>query len=159
MLQEQLISCIQLQTALQRLEIDKTSCLVRFINFLLCMQLHEEISIDSNRNENSERQIYVVISVPGLNNWAKETSTNVQKNNPMARNDDTYEKSMNDDFEEMDCSEPVTKKAKIMQDANMSNINSTTKVQSVSEDHILNFPIPIDDGKACIVKVFIKSIN
>lgn len=61
------------------------------------------------------------------------------------------------DLEEMDCSEPVTKKEKITADNNdidMSNSHCSTNVQNMlSEDHILNFPIPIDGGKACIVKV------
>jgi len=36
----------------------------------------------------------------------------------------------------------------------MTDAEGSAKVQRVlSEDHILNFPIPIDGGKACIVKV------
>lgn len=57
----------------------------------------------------------------------------------------------------MDCSEPITKKEKVLEDnsdINMTDSDCSAKVQSVvSEDHILNFPIPIDGGKACIAKV------
>jgi len=62
---------------------------------------------------------------------------------------------MNDGSEKMDCSEPLIKKAKVTadDDVNMNNADSTTKLQSVSKDHILNFPIPTAEGKACIVKV------
>jgi len=36
----------------------------------------------------------------------------------------------------------------------MTDAEGSAKVQRVlSEDHILNFPIPIDGGKTCIVKV------
>ncbi|KMR04799.1 mini-chromosome maintenance complex-binding [Lasius niger] len=122
---------------------------------------HEEISFDSNKNEHSERQTYIVMSIPGLNKWAKEqnkcTETNVQEFNSMTRNDNISKRSLDDtDFEKMDCSEPVTKKEKILidnSDVNMSNDHS--KVQNIlSEEHILNFPIPIDEGKACIVKIY-----
>ncbi|XP_019886689.2 mini-chromosome maintenance complex-binding protein isoform X2 [Ooceraea biroi] len=118
--------------------------------------LHEEISLDSDRNENAERQIYVVISEPGLNDWAKGTSTNAQEASPATHNSNIREQNVNDNSEEMDCSEPVAKKAKIGadDDVSMSNAESAAKVQNVSEEHILNFPIPIDGGKACIVKVY-----
>lgn len=119
------------------------------------MQSHEEISLDSNRNENAERQIYVVISIPGLNDWAKEAGTDVQKATPTTGDTGERNAQNNDDSEEMDCSEPNIKKAKITtdNDVNMSSADSTVRLQSVSEDHLLNFPIPIDGGKACIVKV------
>lgn len=117
---------------------------------------HEEISLDSNRNENAERQIYVVISIPGLNDWAKEAGTDVQKATPTTGDTGERNAQNNDDSEEMDCSEPNIKKAKITtdNDVNMSSADSTVRLQSVSEDHLLNFPIPIDGGKACIVKVY-----
>lgn len=79
--------------------------------------------------------------------------------------DTTHNNSINkrnlddNDLEEMDCSEPVTKKEKVSadNDVDMSDTHCSTKVQNVlSQDHILNFPIPIDGGKACIVKVNYK---
>lgn len=103
-----------------------------------------------------------MISIPGLNQWVKERSTNVEQSDThtsVTHNNSTGKRSLNDqnsnDTEEMDCSEPSTKKEKVLgdnTDINMSD--SDCKVQSiVSEDHILNFPIPIDGGKACIIKV------
>jgi len=92
-----------------------------------------------------------------LNDWAKETSIDVHRTNSTVRNNDTCEKNTNDGSEKMDCSEPIMKKAKVTaddDDINMSNADSATRLQSVSKDHILNFPIPTDDGKACIVKVY-----
>lgn len=101
------------------------------------------------------------MSIPGLNKWAKEqskcTETNVQKFNSMTHNDNMKNKrSLDDtDIEKMDCSESVAKKEKILtNDSDMNISNACSKVQSIlSEEHILNFPIPIDGGKVCIVKV------
>lgn len=112
----------------------------------------------SNKNENSERQTYVVISIPGLNDWAKEKRTNIRTSNTVTHNSSIGKRNLDEnDLEEMDCSEPVTKKEKVSADNNdvdMSSSHCSTQVQNIlSEDHILNFPIPIDGGKACIVKV------
>lgn len=112
---------------------------------------------DSNKNENSQRQTYIVISIPGLNEWAKERNTNMQQMDIGATHNSNISKRSldNDDVGEMDCSEPVTKKEKVDYiDVNMCEAHCSTKVQNIlSEDHILNFPIPIDGGKACMVKV------
>lgn len=130
--------------------------------YFVHMQPHEEISFESNKNENSQRQTYVVISIPGLNQWAKEKGAEVEQSNTnVTDNNSTGKRSLNDrndnDTVEMDCSEPITKKEKVLEDTtdtNMSDSDCSTNVQSiVSKDHILNFPIPIDGGKACIVKV------
>ncbi|KAL0111920.1 hypothetical protein PUN28_013261 [Cardiocondyla obscurior] len=118
---------------------------------------HEEILLYTDKSQNSERQTYVVISIPGLNDWAKEKTVNVSVPDVTTHNN-ISKRSLDNDSEEMDCSEPVTKKEKISLDNNdteMSNTHCSTKVQNaVSEDHILNFPIPINGGKACIVKVY-----
>ncbi|GAB1863759.1 Mini-chromosome maintenance complex-binding protein [Camponotus japonicus] len=122
----------------------------------------EEVFFHSNKNEHSERQTYIVMSIPGLNKWAKEqskcTETNVQKFNSMIHNDNMKNKrSLDDtDIEKMDCSESVAKKEKILtNDSDMNISNARSKVQSIlSEEHILNFPIPIDGGKVCIVKIY-----
>jgi hypothetical protein len=92
-----------------------------------------------------------------LNDWAKEMNMDAHRTNPMVHSSGTCEKNTNDESEKMDCSEPIMKKAKVTtddDDVNMNNADSATNFQSVSKDHILNFPIPTDDGKACIVKVY-----
>ncbi|XP_011694426.1 PREDICTED: mini-chromosome maintenance complex-binding protein [Wasmannia auropunctata] len=145
---------------------------------------HEEILMYSKKNKNAERQTYIVISVPGLNDWARERSTSTRtpdsttcnksinkrsldhdnleemdcSESTTAHNDSIGKRNLADNVEEMDCSEPVTKKEKVSadnNDANTSGAHCSTKVQSMlSEEHILNFPIPIDEGKACIVKIY-----
>jgi hypothetical protein len=55
----------------------------------------------------------------------------------------------------MDCSEPVKKKDKKITDKidnnTMQSNESTPTI--ISKDHMLNFPIPNENGKTCIVKV------
>lgn len=57
----------------------------------------------------------------------------------------------------MDCLEPTRKKEKLLMDETNETLNNA-KINKenngiLSKEHILNFPIPIDNGKACIVKV------
>lgn len=120
---------------------------------------HEMVLLYSKNNQTSGRQTYVVISIPGLNDWAKEESMAIQTPRTTTHNDSTNKRSLDEnDLEEMDYSEPVTKKEKVSadnNDVNMTDAEGSAKVQSVlSEDHILNFPIPIDGGKTCIVKIY-----
>ncbi|XP_012058308.1 PREDICTED: mini-chromosome maintenance complex-binding protein [Atta cephalotes] len=124
---------------------------------------HEIVLLYSKNNQTSGRQTYVVISIPGLNDWAKEESMATQTSCTMTHNNNTNKRSLDDnDLEEMDCSEPVTKKEKVSadnNDVNMTDAKGSAKVQSVlSEDHILNFPIPIDGGKTCIVKIYNETV-
>ncbi|KAL6263858.1 hypothetical protein P5V15_003939 [Pogonomyrmex californicus] len=123
---------------------------------------HEEIMFYSDKNENSERLTYVVISIPGLNDWAKEKNTNIQTSDTTIHNTSNNKRSLDDsEVEEMDCSESVTKKEKVSaddQDVNMSNGHGTKVQNLLSKDHILNFPVPIDGGKACIIKVYDETV-
>ncbi|XP_018396179.1 PREDICTED: mini-chromosome maintenance complex-binding protein [Cyphomyrmex costatus] len=124
---------------------------------------HEEILLYSKKNQNSERQTYIIISIPGLNDWAKEESINMQIPHTMTHNDSINKRNLDDnDLEETDCSEPVKKKEKVSADNNdvdMTDVEGSAKVRSmVSEDHILNFPIPIDGGKACIIKIYNETV-
>ena len=74
---------------------------------------------------------------------------------------DCNKRSLDETEEPMDCSEPASKKEKIStNDASTSQSNKESDtLRLVSKDHILNFPIPNKDGKACIVKVSKKMIN
>ena len=110
--------------------------------------------MDSERNVNSERQTFFVISVPGLNEWAKEKVPSTYVSN-VAKN--VSKRSLETTDEEiMDCSEPIRKKEKVAEPCEKTSEDSDKKENIpiiVSKDHILNFPIPNEDGKACIVKV------
>lgn len=103
--------------------------------------------LESEKNQNSERHTCIVISIPGLNDWVKETYKQLHYSKLTNR----YKRNLDEDNDEsMDCSESVRKKEKI--DDN-KKIEYDTRQYLVSEEYILNFPIPINDGKACIVKV------
>lgn len=103
--------------------------------------------LESEKNQNSERHTCIVISIPGLNDWVKKTCKQLHYSKLINK----YKRNLDEDnYELMDCSESVRKKEKI--DDN-KKIESDTRQCLVSEEYILNFPIPINDGKACIVKV------
>lgn len=109
------------------------------------------ILVDSEENRTSERGICVVISTPGLNEWAKE-----KFELPSSSTVGTTSCKRNlDEGESMDCSEPLRKKEKVSNGGceEMDTECNTNERTVFSKDHILNFPVPTDDGKACIVKV------
>ena len=118
---------------------------------------HEEIALDSEKNQSSERQTCVVISIPGLNNWAKEKyeqslCTGATSTSNCKRNLDEC------GIEVMDCSEPIQKKEKISSRGGCQQMDTTESSMErpnvFSKEHILNFPFPMDDGKTCIVKIY-----
>lgn len=127
----------------------------------------ERILIDSDDNESSQRQTWIVISTPGLNEWAKEGCTkatnNVSSISTAAESslNSSYKRSFEETDEPMDV-EPSKKKEKTCDnlDAGSSKMQEDSNISKiVSRDHILNFPIPNKDGKACIVKVSLNIKN
>ncbi|XP_011494485.1 PREDICTED: mini-chromosome maintenance complex-binding protein [Ceratosolen solmsi marchali] len=122
---------------------------------------HERVSIDSSNNESSERQTWIVISTPGLNDWAKGNQPLTKRIRTCGREPSTSDcnkRGLNQTDEQMDCSEPVKKKDKKITDNNTNDasvlqLNESTPM-IVSKDYLLNFPIPNENGKACIVKVY-----
>ncbi|XP_014608335.1 PREDICTED: mini-chromosome maintenance complex-binding protein [Polistes canadensis] len=149
----------------QKYEVKNTQsgyCDVRFGMYMdsVLSSPNEEIIFNSEKNISSERQTCVVISTPGLNDWAKEENTNT---NNLNRNIINYynmnKRSLeNNEVEEMDCSEPTRKKEKLLTDETNETYNNAKNNKDnngiLSKEHILNFPVPIDDGKACIVKIY-----
>lgn len=112
------------------------------------------------------RNIYVVITTPGLNNWAREeeiTSTHISE--ITIQNDNVCKRSSNNtDSEKIDCSESFTK------EVTMNDINESTNDDYEQNDDYedrclaifldpestLSFPFKCNDNKplhACIVKV------
>lgn len=105
--------------------------------------------MDSQNNISAERQTYIVISIPGLNDWAKETKTVTNSNINVNRNASGKRSIEETECESMDCTEPMQKKEKTSTNENSESSNCTV----LSKEHYFNFPIPIKDGKSCIVKV------
>lgn len=114
------------------------------------LQEDEDIIMDSEKNITAERQILVVITVPGLNEWAKEKKvTTTSKSEQMSSCSSTKRPHEEIVDEPMDTSAPFLKKEK-----KVDNIDNKTDDKLVfSREHFLNFPIPSDDGKTCLVKV------
>ncbi|KZC13690.1 Mini-chromosome maintenance complex-binding protein, partial [Dufourea novaeangliae] len=121
-----------------------------------CMP-HEEILEDSERSRSSERHTCIVISTPGLNDWAKEKYEQPLR---MSGNGSSSCKRSLDEYacEDMDCSELVRKKEKVLpctSGKETDTMECGAERQNIfSKDYLLNFPIPMEDGKACIVKVY-----
>ncbi|XP_015110478.1 mini-chromosome maintenance complex-binding protein [Diachasma alloeum] len=113
----------------------------------LCQE-HEDILLESENNKSSERQTFVVISVPGLNEWAKEKCQNYAQAVDQSPRLSSKRPLDQDDEEPMDTSEPAKKKER-----EESNVNQVGKESSLPEN-LLNFPISIKNGRACIVKVY-----
>lgn len=90
-----------------------------------------------------------MISVPGLNAWAKEPSnvetkpTEVETPKPGTTEKRTFTEM------EVEESDTLSKKGKF------SNEKTENTNLFVSKEHLLNFPISNDGGNACIVKVYV----
>ncbi|KAF7990707.1 hypothetical protein HCN44_000512 [Aphidius gifuensis] len=119
-------------------------------------QEDEDIAMDSEKNITSERQILVVITVPGLNEWAKEKKVKIaSKSEQMSSSTSSSTKRPHEESvdEPMDTSAPLHKKEK----TNDNTDNKTENKNVFSKEHFLNFPIPSNDGKTCIVKIYDES--
>ncbi|CAB0036154.1 unnamed protein product [Trichogramma brassicae] len=126
-------------------------------------EMNENILFDDESNENAERQTWIVVSIPGLNDWAKDKhiySSSQVIDEPMAISE-SIKRPLEEAFESMDCSGSVKKKEKIHENTEGAGPSHSTEIginnetaKLVSKDHLLNMPIPSKDGKACIVKVY-----
>ncbi|XP_060535093.1 mini-chromosome maintenance complex-binding protein [Cylas formicarius] len=118
---------------------------------------NEEVNLDSNRNVTSERQKYVVISTPGINEWVEhlEYQKYVIKS-PEIDSSSFKKRPLEDDDMETD--------------ETTSNVNECPKKSSlgkqptdnsvaISQEHVLNFPIPGSRGKTCHVRLYSDSEN
>lgn len=111
------------------------------------------ILLESEKNQSSERYTCIIISTPGLNNWARETYEQLHNSDIKSMNKKNLDE---DNFGTTNLK--LTKKKEKLSTPNGSEeidaIRYNTNQQSTfSMEYILNFPIPMDDGKACIVKV------
>ncbi|XP_050475453.1 mini-chromosome maintenance complex-binding protein isoform X1 [Bombus huntii] len=118
---------------------------------------HETILLESEKNQNSERHTCIVISTPGLNDWAKETYE--QSHYSSIRSINNHKRSLDkDNSETTNYLELIQKKGRmspIDNNEKMETMKSNTRQQNAfSKEYILNFPFPMDDGKACIVKIY-----
>lgn len=118
--------------------------------------------IDCDENKNSERLNCLMISIPGLNDWAKENKITTKSTSSSS----TTEKRALDNYDEpMDTTEPALKKEKLSVVPLESETETETETKAkndklinskviISQDHSIHFPIPIVDGKTCVVKIY-----
>ncbi|KAJ8667055.1 hypothetical protein QAD02_008717 [Eretmocerus hayati] len=120
---------------------------------------HQRIIFESKSNDTCERFTWIVVSTPGLNDWAKENSKVDAKsiNFGEANTSECAKRSLDSETEPMDCSEPVKKKEKVSNGESSSGPSQVQKDSAprlLSKDHLLNLPIPNQDGKTCIIKLY-----
>lgn len=93
-----------------------------------------------------------MISIPGLNDWVQPKTQQTQTNSAHSSTITalgTKRTHVNDQDEPMDTTEPSAKK----------ECPEKSPQVVLSKEHLLNFPIPIKNGKACIVKTYDESIS
>ncbi|XP_018566587.1 mini-chromosome maintenance complex-binding protein [Anoplophora glabripennis] len=117
----------------------------------------ETIDFNSDKNVTAERETYVVISVPGINDWVQvieeekyKISSDTSVTNKQAKR--SHEEMETDDIDKEKPStstEDVPKKS-----CTENSIDTNPKTQTLSKEYILNFPLPTRTGKACHLKVY-----
>lgn len=128
-------------------------------NYIFVLLQPDEELIENSDTVNSERSSIVVISVPGLNNWSKQKCKNepkkffvdifdksIQSVNPKKRQQDKMEV----DNETKSCKK---EKRTTEESSTEQKVKENKEKLVISKDHLLNFPVPNEGGKCCIVKV------
>lgn len=136
-----------------------------------CLVLNsgEEVNYDSSSNIQGERRTLFVVSVPGMNDWAKnsEESRN-QKNCPefnAQKGEGVKRSAPEDDEMDVDNNEYVNQENKNKQEdkadtSKRQKLESVDEQQSDSKNHtlaaeyLINSPIPERPSKACMIKIY-----
>ncbi|KAH9629340.1 hypothetical protein HF086_017715 [Spodoptera exigua] len=127
---------------------------------------NEKINYTENLRS-SQRQTMVVVSMPGLNDWAQQLEDKQnhlkhleQQPNTSKRlsNSGTKLKRSHDETEEdSDAMEVVDETVTNKEPKTSDSVNNTGSV--LSREHLLNFPLPDMPSKSCIVKIYDDSEN
>ncbi|XP_017779781.1 PREDICTED: mini-chromosome maintenance complex-binding protein [Nicrophorus vespilloides] len=124
----------------------------KYIESIPCKE-NEIMDHDSPSNVTSERQTFVMISAPGLNEWAIEMESINNKmdfQSAMQSVSCNSKRTLDEDEKELEVVNSPTKKQCSSKPAPAPN-------SSVSQEHLLNFPLPNSSGKACHIKIYDKS--
>lgn len=120
----------------------------------------EHVNFESSSNITSERQTFVVISVPGINNWVQTIEENAYKQVKILPVNKTSTKRTFDETMDVEvpCSsvsstESVENQKKTCNETKQVSKNSESQT-TVSKEHILNFPLPNQTGKTCHLKIY-----
>lgn len=119
---------------------------------------NESIDFNSEKNITAERQTYVVISVPGINDWVQvieEKKYKISFDTSVTKN---QTKRSHEEMETEDIDEQKSTNIHDLQKkkSTVSN-NYANGEQSLSKDYILNFPLSTRTGKTCHLKVYKNS--
>ncbi|CAD0200632.1 unnamed protein product [Chrysodeixis includens] len=124
---------------------------------------NEKINYTDNL-KSSQRQTMVVVSMPGLSDWAQQLEDKQnylkhleqQPNSSKRLNQDTKLKRSYEEAEEesdsMEVEEVGNKERKVTE-------KNEAPANVVSREHLLNFPLPDTPSKSCIVKIYDDNEN
>ncbi|KAJ2944134.1 hypothetical protein O0L34_g18103 [Tuta absoluta] len=127
---------------------------------------HEKINYAHNL-KSAQRQTMVVVSLPGLSEWAQEVENKQnhlkhleeQPNTTKRLQDSTKLKRSYDETEEDPDAMEVVDEATNSTKERKTNETENTATHVVSREHLLNFPLPDVPSKSCIVKIYDESDN
>ncbi|XP_012269288.3 mini-chromosome maintenance complex-binding protein [Athalia rosae] len=106
----------------------------------------DAVIVDSEGMVNAERQTYFVISVPCLNSWAEEKFP-VSSEAPQKSYNTSVKRAL--DSEPMDLEESSNKKV-----THKIPTKNGSDSSLLSKEYVMNFPVPNENGKACLVKIY-----
>lgn len=129
----------------------------KYIDSADCKE-NEIINSDSNNNVTEERSTIVVVSIPGLNDWVLNVQKDPIEPKPSTSNPASFVKRS---LEVMD-TDTVSETPTCTTTSNKKHCSTekvTTKENEliISQEYLLNFPIPERPGKVFQVKVYSDS--
>ncbi|KAL4706219.1 hypothetical protein ACJJTC_018403 [Scirpophaga incertulas] len=123
---------------------------------------NEKINYTENL-KSAQRQTIVVVSIPGLNDWAQqledeknhlghlEQQPNTSKR--LSSSSTKLKRSYDETDEDLDAMDVVEAETVHNKEPRIAEtINNTSNI--VSREHLLNFPLPDVQSKSCIVKIY-----
>lgn len=122
---------------------------------------HEVVNLDSEFNVTSERQTFVVTSIPGENDWVQELTEKKIKISQIQT--DSLNSKTKRTFNELMCTEETEEgtgpsstcsknQKKVCPESKIDQFQIPQSI--LSKDHMLNFPLPHQNGKKCHLKMY-----
>ncbi|XP_075160609.1 mini-chromosome maintenance complex-binding protein [Haematobia irritans] len=129
----------------------------------------EEVNYHANANIQGERRVLFVVSIPGINDWARNYEEMSNKCNVpevyqrTSSETSAKKRSAPDEEMETECDKVETisdgivdvhKRQKVDTDSALSKPSSSSNQACLGAEYLLNSPIPSRPSKACMVKVY-----
>ncbi|RZC40480.1 mini-chromosome maintenance complex-binding protein [Asbolus verrucosus] len=138
---------------------DTQGITVKFGKYVdICDYRPNETVIMEGENIRSERQTYVAISIPAINSWVKkieEERFKILSTPTPSTSSECIQLKRSLEEMEVDHTEPQP-----AEQSNVANKKQRTELSKpetesvVSQEHLLNFPIPDPSGRVCHLKVY-----